>query len=189
MRRLSNLCLMTTSLLTLTACGSIVSGTTQAVFVETPQVNGAVCKLNDSKTGSWHLPDSPGSVTVLKGDGPMNVVCNKEGFESGIVSVEETIAGATFGNIILGGGIGFFVDAATGAAQRYPDKIVVWMKPKEFKDTAAEEAWYSNKREFEMKVASEETLKACHQSHGENCEAKAKEAAQLACKANNGKSC
>ena len=135
--------------MSLGACSTIVSGTQQSVFVDTPKVDGASCKLTDSKTGTWYLPTTPGSVSVLKGDGPMNVVCNKDGYETGMTSVDESIAGATFGNIILGGGIGFLVDAASGAAQKYPDKIVVWMKPKSWSTPQDEKAWYDAKRQFE----------------------------------------
>ena len=146
--------------LLLGACASITSGTQQAVFVETPMVNGAVCKLTDSKKGSWYLPASPGSVSVLKGDGPMNVVCDKDGYTTGITSVDEEVAGATFGNIILGGGIGIFVDAATGAAQKYPDKVVVWMRPVVWKSPDDEIAWNEQKRKFdeeeEAKLAAKE---------------------------------
>lgn len=114
----------------LTGCATIVSGTQQNIFVDTPHVNGAECKLTDSKNGSWYLDSTPGSVSVLKGNGPMNIVCTKAGYERGVVSVDENVSGATFGNIILGGGIGIFVDAASGAAQNYPDKVIVWMKPR-----------------------------------------------------------
>ncbi|MEO5337911.1 MAG: hypothetical protein H7841_13625 [Magnetospirillum sp. WYHS-4] len=173
----------------LSGCGSVVSGTTQPVFVETPKVSGAICKLSDSKSGRWSLDFSPGTVTVQKGDGPMTVACEKGGHEPTAVTVEETIAGVTFGNILIGGGIGFIVDAASGAAQRYPDKVVVWLKPESFPDALAEQGWHKDKRDFEMAAAAAETLKACQQANGEHCEAKAKEAAALACKANRGTAC
>jgi hypothetical protein len=145
--------------LTLGACASITSGTQQAVFVDTPMLNGATCKLTDSKKGSWYLPASPGSVSVQKGDGPMNVVCDKEGYVTGITSVDEEIAGATFGNIILGGGIGIFVDAATGAAQKYPDRVVVWMRPVAWKSPDDELAWNAEKRKFDEEEAAKKAAK------------------------------
>jgi len=140
--------------LALGACASITSGTQQAIFVETPLLNGAVCKLTDSKKGSWYLPASPGSVSVLKGDGPMNIVCDKDGYVTGVISVDEDMAGATLGNIILGGGIGIFVDAATGAAQKYPDKVVVWMKPTAWKSPDDETAWLAAKQKFDEEEAA-----------------------------------
>jgi len=145
--------------LTLGACASITSGTQQAIFVETPLLNGAACKLTDSKQGSWYLPASPGSVSVQKGDGPMNVVCDKDGYITGIASVDEEIAGATLGNIILGGGIGIFIDAATGAAQKYPDKVTVWMRPVAWKSPDDEVAWNAEKRKFDEDEAAKKAAK------------------------------
>jgi len=63
----------------------------------------------------------------------MTVTCKKEGYLDVIISVEEVIADATFGNILIGGGIGIIIDAVLGAAQRYPDQIIVWMEPEEWK--------------------------------------------------------
>lgn len=136
-------------------CATIVSGTQQSVFIDTPQVNGAECRLTDSKNGSWFLSSTPGSTSVMKGNGPMNIVCTKSGYETTTVSVSEDVSGATFGNIILGGGIGIFVDAASGAAQKYPDKVVLWMKPKSFASAKARAAWENDKAEYERKVAAE----------------------------------
>jgi len=136
----------------LCGCATVVSGTQQSVFVETPFVEGAECTLRDSKSGSWYLPGTPGSATVTKGDGPLNIVCKKKGYTTGTVSVDDEFAGATLGNIILGGGIGVFVDAASGAAQKYPDKIIVWMKPQTWKSAAQRKEWEAAKAEYEAEV-------------------------------------
>lgn len=130
-------------LLGVAGCATVVSGTSQTLFIETPSVTGAACRLADSKQGVWYLPATPGAVTVRRGDGPMHVVCEKEGYETTVVTVEEEFAAATLGNVIPGGAVGIFVDAVSGAAQRYPDKVVVWMKPTRFatpEDAAAGEA-------------------------------------------------
>ena len=134
-------------------CASIVSGTSQSMFIETPQLTGASCKLTDSKSGEWFLPSTPGSATVQKGNGPMNITWEKEGYETTTINVEESFAGATLGNIILGGGIGILVDAASGAAQIYPDNVQVWMKPTEWKSKAEETAWHSEKQAYEEQLA------------------------------------
>ncbi|HEX2752302.1 MAG TPA: hypothetical protein VHP34_04185 [Alphaproteobacteria bacterium] len=136
----------------LCGCATVVSGTQQSVFVETPFVEGAECSLRDSKSGSWYLPGTPGSASVTKGDGPLNIVCKKKGYVTGTVSVDDEFAGATLGNIILGGGIGIFVDAASGAAQKYPDKIVVWMKPEKWKSATERKEWEKAKAEYEAEI-------------------------------------
>ncbi len=45
--------------------------------------------------------------------------CEKEGYRTGEAAVESDIAAMTFGNIILGGGIGVVIDAASGASNKY----------------------------------------------------------------------
>jgi len=166
MKKISSIC--ATAIL-LSGCATIVSGTQQNVFVDTPHVTGAECKLTDSKNGSWYLDGTPGSVSVVKGNGPMNIVCTKAGYERGIVSVDESLTGATFGNIILGGGIGIFVDAASGAAQNYPDKVIVWMKPKSWASASDRKAWENQKAEYERKVQADlEAKKKTEQTSNNN---------------------
>lgn len=140
------------ALIFITGCATIVSGSQQTVFIETPFVENAECSLKDSKSGSWHMPSSPGAATVTKGNGPMNIVCKKTGYQTGLVTVDDEFAGATLGNIILGGGIGIFVDAASGAAQKYPDKIIVWMKPNKWTSASEQKEWETAKAEYEAEV-------------------------------------
>lgn len=116
----------------------------------------ASCELTDKKGGKWYAPSTPGTVTVRKGDGPMSIVCKKEGYKISTLSVDETLVGATFGNIILGGGIGVLVDAASGAAQQYPDQIIVWMEPEEWTSVEDKLAWLKNKQEHEEAAALKE---------------------------------
>jgi len=79
----------------------------------------------------------------------MSIVCKKDGYKPTVMSVDETITGATFGNIILGGGIGVLVDAASGAAQEYPDSVTVWMEPKEWGSVEEKLAWEKEKLNFD----------------------------------------
>lgn len=134
-------------------CSTIVSGTQQSVFIDTPFVEDAKCTLKDSKSGSWYLPATPGSATVTKGNGPMHIVCKREGYKTGQADVDDEFAGATLGNIILGGGIGILVDAASGAAQKYPDKIVVWMQPNSWKSALQKKEWEAAKAAYEAEQA------------------------------------
>jgi len=146
---LKNILFAIAATIVLANCSTITTGTQQSVFIDTPKVMGATCRLTDSKTGTWNLPASPGSVSVLKGDGPMNIACSKEGYETATISVDETLVAATLGNILIGGGVGFLIDAASGAAQEYPSKITVWMKPKAWSSDAEEKAWLEEKQKFD----------------------------------------
>jgi hypothetical protein len=138
----------------ISSCATITTGTTQTITVTTEKdVHDAHCELTDKKGGQWHVPSTPGTASVRKGDGPMSVVCKKEGYKPAVLSVDETIVGATFGNIILGGGIGILVDAASGAAQQYPDNVIMWMEPEEWSSVEEKLAWQKDKAAFEESVA------------------------------------
>ncbi|MFZ5762075.1 MAG: hypothetical protein ACOY8P_04015 [Thermodesulfobacteriota bacterium] len=135
----------------LSGCATITSGTTQSVNIVTEkEVHDAKCELTDKKGGKWWVPSTPGSASVRKGDGPLSIVCKKDGYKIAKLIVDETLVPATFGNIILGGGIGILVDAASGAAQQYPDQITVWMEPDGFKSEQEKVAWLKEKEEFEL---------------------------------------
>lgn len=141
MRIRGRACVVTVAAILMASCATIIAGRTQAVYVETPEVEGARCDFSDSKSVQSLLPSTPGAVMVRKGDGPLTVTCRKEGYETKIVKVEETVSGLVFGNILLGGVVGIIIDATTGAAQKYPDKLVVWLKPNEFASKEEEAAW------------------------------------------------
>jgi len=148
MRHLLILAIITASLAS-TGCATITSGTSQNLTIVTEkEIAGAECKLTDKHGASWYLPTTPGSVTVKKGDGPMTIICKKNGYKPGVLVVEKTLTGATFGNIILGGGIGIFVDAVSGAAQQYPDKITLWLEPEAWNTEEERLAWIKEKEAF-----------------------------------------
>ncbi len=113
----------------LTGCASIVSGTSQIVSVETMQatgkVEGASCKLENEK-GVYYVT-TPGTVTVRRAYGDMNVRCEKPGMEAGIAAIKSSTKGMAFGNVIFGGVIGAGVDVASGAAYDYPNLFQVMM--------------------------------------------------------------
>lgn len=71
----------------------------------------------------------------------MVLTCEKKGFKTTTHSFDETIVGATFGNIILGGGVGLLVDAASGAAQEYPSLVHVVMQPEDSAPAALQEEY------------------------------------------------
>tara|TARA_R110001592_G_scaffold262853_1_gene528197 strand:+ start:664 stop:1152 length:489 start_codon:yes stop_codon:yes gene_type:complete len=138
----------------LSACSTVTTGTTQTVTVDTPLMSGAKCSLTDMEKRTYHVVSTPASLVVEKGDGPMTVVCEKDGYEKTNILIDEEFAGATLGNILIGGGIGLLIDAASGAAQRYPDKLVVWMKPITFGSSDDEKKWQEAKLDWEKAEAA-----------------------------------
>ena len=142
----------------LVGCSTITTGTTQPITIQTANgVTGAKCELVDSKASRWVINSTPETREITKGDGPLTVTCSKSGFKTAVVVVEETFAGATLGNVLLGGGVGIIVDAASGAAQEYADEVLVWMEPKTFKSASAKDAWFAEKAAYEAEKAAANT--------------------------------
>ena len=115
----------------LTGCASIVSGTSQVVSVETlhpsGNVAGASCKLENDK-GVYYVT-TPGTVTVHRAYGDMNVKCEKPGYDAGLATFKSSTKGMMAGNILFGGVIGAGVDASTGAAYDYPVLFQIVLGP------------------------------------------------------------
>jgi hypothetical protein len=107
-------------------CSTIVSSNNQTVTVkamhENREIDGSKCVLTNSK-GQWTTL-TPQSVNIRKAFGDLTVECRKsQAFGSKVV--KSSAEGSTFGNIIIGGGVGALVDAGTGNGYSYPDSIVV----------------------------------------------------------------
>ena len=114
--------LLLTSLV-ITSCATITGDRSQAIQIIS-NVNGAVCSLTNTE-GQWSV-ETPGSVVIAKDSGNILVTCKKKGYKPGSVSIESYHGNAsTWGNILLGGGIGYIVDRNTGAAFYYPNTINV----------------------------------------------------------------
>lgn len=139
----------------ISACATITTGTDQPIRIITEQnVVGASCTLLDSKGNRSYLPRTPGTTYITRGNAPLTVRCSKEGFKTTTFVVDEGIAGATMGNVILGGGVGFILDAASGAGQRYPDEIVIWLEPDVWEDEASQRQWQEQRRAYMEELAS-----------------------------------
>lgn len=117
------------------ACATIIEGSDQTIAVSTVDKNGGIeiagaeCTLTSASIGS-HRVMTPGSVMLPKSKNNVNVVCNKDGYEAGTGSVTSHFAAATVGNLLIGGLIGVGIDAASGASNKYDERIVVTMDKK-----------------------------------------------------------
>ena len=60
----------------------------------------------------------------------ITVLCDREGFEQATYLNHSGAAGATFGNIVLGGGIGWAIDSASGSDNKYDSPVNLTMVPK-----------------------------------------------------------
>lgn len=112
--------LLISACLGLSACSSIVSGTTQTLTINTTPEN-ADCKLEREGTVIGRVSPTPGSVLVQKTKHDIFVECSKKGYQTAKFTNKSGLQNATFGNIILGGGIGWAIDSAAGADNHYDD--------------------------------------------------------------------
>lgn len=115
--------LLIISSLVLTGCATVISGTKQHVNVATNLTEPTECKLRDSAGANYSLA-VPGRLTVKRGNGPLDVVCNNANGLQGQKTVDENLEPWFFGTLLLFWP-GLIVDTLTGAYQRYPDEINV----------------------------------------------------------------
>ena len=86
------------------------------------QVSGATCTVTNDK-GSW-TTKTPGSVNLTKSYEDISVKCTFADSQGAAVMSSKS-NGGVWGNILLGGGIGYLVDRNTGAGFNYPTSITV----------------------------------------------------------------
>jgi len=110
------------------ACSSIVEGTSQQVLVNTNPA-GADCVLEREGFTIGRVDPTPGSALVDKTKHDITIKCNMDTFHEATYINKSDIAGATFGNIVLGGGIGWIIDSASGADNKYTSPANITMVP------------------------------------------------------------
>ena len=100
----------------------MVSDSSQAVSIDTPNCKEAKCRITNSE-GIYYVAETPATITVNKAFGDLTVICEKNGKSE--TSVHKSSANvATFGNILLGGIPGALIDGGTGSVYDYPTNIV-----------------------------------------------------------------
>jgi hypothetical protein len=111
-----------------TGCASILSGNSQTITLST-NPPGARCEVVREGRIIGTVENTPGAITIDKTKHDMDITCKKDGFTDAKGFAESGTEGATFGNILLGGGIGWAIDSAAGADNKYPDVVTVNLVP------------------------------------------------------------
>jgi hypothetical protein len=112
----------------LAGCSSVIEGTSQEILVNTNPA-GANCALEREGNIIARIPQTPGGATIKKTKHDITVRCAKDGFQEATYLNHSGAAGATFGNIILGGGVGWAIDSASGADNKYDSPVNVSLVP------------------------------------------------------------
>lgn len=118
----------------LMGCSSIIEGRSQEIVINT-NPSGASCTLirNDMPIGN--VSPTPSAILIEKTKYDILIKCNKDGYEEATYFNKSGAAGATVGNIILAGGIGWAIDSATGADNKYDSPVNITLAH----DVASEE--------------------------------------------------
>jgi hypothetical protein len=116
------------TILPLTACASIVDGTSQQIALDT-NPSGATCTFERNGVFLSKIDNTPSSIYVKKSKYDIMVSCKKEGYEVTKDTLPSGVEGATFVNILAGGVIGWGVDAASGAMNKYPTEKFITLTP------------------------------------------------------------
>ena len=116
------------TVVSLSGCASIISGTSQEIKVVT-NPPGANCELVREGAVIGRVYQTPSSVTIDKTKDDITLTCHKEGYQEASYVNHSGIDGATYGNIVLGGAVGWGVDSSIGADNRYDSIVNVSMVP------------------------------------------------------------
>jgi hypothetical protein len=132
----------------LAGCSSIIEGRSQEIVIN---INppGATCTLvrNDMPIGT--VSPTPSAVLIEKTKYDIIIKCDKDGYEQATYFNKSGAAGATVGNIVLGGGIGWAIDSATGADNKYDSPVNITMLPEQ--NTVASIPHHQHRKQSEAK--------------------------------------
>jgi hypothetical protein len=120
--------LLLLAVLPCTACSSIIEGTSQEIAINTNPA-GATCTLIREGQPIGSVASTPGAVLIKKTKYDITVECDKAGYTKATYLNHSGSAGATVGNIIAGGGIGWAIDSASGADNKYDSPVNVTLVP------------------------------------------------------------
>jgi hypothetical protein len=112
----------------LSGCSSVIEGTSQEILVNT-NPSGANCEFVRQGNVIARVTQTPGGATIKKTKHDITLKCQKDGYQEATYLNHSGAAGATFGNIILGGGIGWAIDSASGADNKYDGVVNITLVP------------------------------------------------------------
>lgn len=107
----------------LTGCATVLNGTHTPYTTES-QPGGAMVKFTNGESCT-----TPCKLEFRRKD-DVRADITMAGYKPTYVLIQSRLAGASFGNILLGGGVGAIVDGSNGASNRlYPNPLIVKLAP------------------------------------------------------------
>lgn len=116
-------------LVMLSGCASILDGRSQEVMVNSSP-DGASCNLTRNNESLGTISPTPGSIYIEKTKYNILMNCTKDGYEPATYVDKSGIDGAVWGNILLGGLIGWGIDSASGADNHYDSPVNITLSKK-----------------------------------------------------------
>lgn len=155
----------------LPACATITTGTSQSIAVLT-EPPGASCTLSRDGGVIAVVNPTPGTASVSKSTRDIMVNCTRPGHLPGIASHAAQFQGMTVGNVLIGGLIGFGIDAASGALSYYPANLTLALAPDSFSSEQSRDGFFAQRtletrRLFDERVRAVET--ACGPGERQTC--------------------
>jgi uncharacterized protein YcfL len=117
------------SLLLLAGCSSIIEGTSQEILINTTPDKANCAVIREGITIA-RVDPTPGATTIKKDKHDITIECTKNGYQKATFFNKSGVEGATFGNIILGGGIGWAIDSSSGADNHYTSPVNITLVKK-----------------------------------------------------------
>jgi len=111
-------------------CATIIEGSTQQITLNTNPSN-ASCAIYRQGLKIGEVAITPGAALIQKTKYDITILCVKAGYQQATYLNHSGAAGATFGNIVLGGLIGWGIDSATGSDNKYDSPVNVTLVPEQ----------------------------------------------------------
>jgi hypothetical protein len=127
----------------LSGCASIVSDNDWNTYLQTDPEK-AHCQLNGRDFS--RTVDTPSNITLPSSAAPLTVTCQADGYKPEAQTLDTSIDGWIFGNVLIGGLIGVAVDAVRDAGEKYPPQMTVVLEPNSFPTAEVRDAWYERRR-------------------------------------------
>lgn len=153
------------------SCATVTQGTDQTVTVATSP-NGAECGLERAGVRIATIAATPGPVSLKKSAEAVIVTCELDGYEPAKATLRSEFEGATLGNVLLGGIVGVMIDASSGAANKYPERISLTLHPIQFPSTAERDAFFAYeaaKVQTSTDAALAQIARVCPETDPTNC--------------------
>jgi hypothetical protein len=114
----------------LAGCATVMNGTSTP-YAAASQPDGAAVKFTNGASCT-----TPCKLQLRRKD-DVRADITMPGYKPTYILIQSKLAGASFGNILLGGGVGAIVDGSNGASNRlYPNPLTVRLAPEGSADGA-----------------------------------------------------